>query len=92
MDLVEEPRRIDAVPVDQPAQGGAVALPVAAAQFVGRGPGDAELTHDETGHAGVDLVEKPRRGVVECVVEVEDPGLDMAEIRVHGAPAGSCRR
>ena len=58
----------------QPGQRRAVALPVVGAQPISLGPVAADDAHDPIGHLDLDLVEKPRLGRVERVVEVEDPG------------------
>ena len=77
MDMGQIGRRVDAMLLHQPGKRGAVAPPVVAPEPVGLGPGEAERLHHPIGHPHLDLVEEPRRGRIERVVEVEDPGGDM---------------
>ena len=42
---------------------------------------DVEGGHDERGHPPVNLIEQPRSGRIQGVVQVEHPGVDMIQRR-----------
>jgi hypothetical protein len=77
--VVEERLGRQPVLVHQAAQGGAVGGEEALAQGDGAFEVDLQLGHDERVHALLDLGIDGRGRGVERVVEIEDPGLDLAE-------------
>ena len=79
--LVEELARVHAVVGHQAGQGGAVLVVVALLQRAGLDRPQADAALDEGLHAVVDQGEQVALGRIEGVVEVEDPGVDMGEIR-----------
>ena len=73
--------RLHPVQPHQPGQRRAVVAPVFVAQAVRLFLPDAERLHHEIGHPHLDLVEEPRLGRIERVVEIEDPCRDMGKQR-----------
>ena len=73
MRLFQEVGGADAVVAHQAEQGGAVAQPVALAQRVGLLGRDAEMADDVVADRQVHLAERRAGGVVQRVVEIEQP-------------------
>ena len=71
--LGQKVRRADAVVLFQPEQGGAVTPPVVHAQAIGFVVRQAQVLHDVVGHRAVEPPEHGLAGIVQGVVEVEQP-------------------
>ena len=80
VNLVQIGTGVDTVFAHETGEGCAIGLPVMGAQAVGADAVDLKGLHDPVGHPDLDLVEEPHVRRVERVVEVEDPGGDVAEI------------
>lgn len=74
----------DVMVMDETGKRCAVVPPIAATQIVGGRFGQIQIAHDPIGHFDLDLIKKPRRGRVKRVVQIKDPGADMAKgLRRH---------
>ena len=73
MGLAEEMSGIDTVMPDQADQRRAVPFPVGVAQFIGIFLAEVQQPGDIAGHRTVDVREDVRAGIVQRVVEIENP-------------------
>ena len=84
--VVEKAVGLDAVLDHQAAQRRAVLVEKLLLEELGFGVVDLEQARDELAHLDVDLVEQPAGRGIERVVEIEHPGIDMAETRSYAGP------
>lgn len=80
---------VDVMFAHQAGQRRAICAPVIGAQVVRPGAVDLQCLHNPVCHPDLDLVEKPHVGRVQRVIQVEDPGADVAKILFwHGRDVG----
>lgn len=80
MDIGQIIAWIDAMPLHQARQRGAMAAPVFVTQLIGTGVIAVQHRHDIGGHPRLDLREKRHFRRVKRVIQIKDPDIDMCEI------------
>ena len=96
MDEFQEAVGRQLVLAHQPGEGGAVFIVIVFLDALGLDQVHAQQFGDERAHALIHLRKQIAFGRIECVVQIEDPGLDTAERgeigRGHQGHAGEFRR
>ena len=83
MDVIEICVGINVVLTHEPGERGAEAGPVASSDLVRFRAVHSQRIDNPLGHPDFNLLKEPRLGWIERVVEVEDPGVHVAESGGH---------